>query len=300
LAHSLGVAHIARKLLETLQRNDSTLHVSEERAQDIFLAALCHDVGHGPYSHLWDELFAQQLTHEARSALIFAKIAQQHLPHFSAARVAVIQSFINPDANINSADRWQYEVVCNMRTGVDVDKFDYIVRDSHLSRTHSNFDLNAMLNSARVINNQLEYAAEFVNELFGVRAALHARVYNNPIVTSLELALAELLRENAARYYYCTNDAAAACSDAFLHLDDASVIHSAQQSALKDDVRSRRGFFFWGSVLLSDIRNSLHLPEDEGNDVRLVERSPRVEYYSRFAPSPRQMALFANLNPRIL
>ena len=45
--HSLGVMHLARKLCLVLGAEDRDRHLVE-------VAGLCHDLGHGPYSHLWE------------------------------------------------------------------------------------------------------------------------------------------------------------------------------------------------------------------------------------------------------
>lgn len=298
LAHSLGTARVSQLLLDALQHNDPALTVSREQAEDIFIGALCHDLGHGPYSHLWDELFAYELQHEARSVLLFAKIARERLPHFSPERVARIQRIIHPvhSFEADDADTWQYDIVCNVRTGVDVDKFDYLVRDLHLSGVQYPFALQPLLTSARVVNHHLEYAQDLVANLRGARAVLHAHVYSHPLVTAFQLTLADLLREHAARYVGCTNTASAVCSSAFLNLDDATVVAAAPESETKEAVRARQGFHFWGSVALNLLTPALRLAEEVRIPVRTVLRADFVEFYSCVALSPQQLRRFQNLN----
>lgn len=298
LAHSLGVMHVARLLLQTLQRNHAHLSVSSERTQDILMAALCHDLGHGPYSHLWDELFAQTLKHEARSVLLFAKVAREHLPHFSAERVARVQSFICPPLEGFSApvppDTWQYDIICNIRTGVDVDKFDYLVRDLFLSNSQCVVNIPALLESAHVVDNRLCYTATLEREVFGARAFLHRHVYSHPTVCGLQLPLTDLLLENAAHYTQCTNDAARVCSDDFLNLDDLSVVVLADRNPLQRTVLARKGYHYWGSATLNDRVRQLPVETYHDLHLRTVERGNNLYFFSADAPTPHQLQNFRN------
>ena len=53
LAHSLGVVHLMQQALQHLASNDQGEHVARARAP-LLAAALIHDVGHGPFSHLFE------------------------------------------------------------------------------------------------------------------------------------------------------------------------------------------------------------------------------------------------------
>ena len=63
--HSLGVMHLARSLCEALAASKEDTHLVEVLKPHFFpsfatklsplqIAGLCHDLGHGPYSHLWE------------------------------------------------------------------------------------------------------------------------------------------------------------------------------------------------------------------------------------------------------
>jgi HD superfamily phosphohydrolase len=57
LTSSLGVAHLARLMAEHLQKSQPELGITPRDVQCVQLAGLCHDLGHGPWSHVWDSLF---------------------------------------------------------------------------------------------------------------------------------------------------------------------------------------------------------------------------------------------------
>src|SRR5437762_498570 len=61
-SHSLGVMQTARLILEQLSRS---FYISEEDQAVCLAAALTHDLGHGPYSHVFErvtEVDHEQLT----------------------------------------------------------------------------------------------------------------------------------------------------------------------------------------------------------------------------------------------
>src|SRR5712692_9104402 len=59
--HVLGSMHIAGLIAESLA---GETHLGKDSIQEIRLASLLHDVGHGPFSHLFDEVLEKtNLTH---------------------------------------------------------------------------------------------------------------------------------------------------------------------------------------------------------------------------------------------
>ncbi|CAG8823722.1 483_t:CDS:2, partial [Gigaspora margarita] len=55
--YSLGTAHLAYTLTKKLQEQQGENNNDERNLKCVTLAALCHDLGHGPYSHLFDRDF---------------------------------------------------------------------------------------------------------------------------------------------------------------------------------------------------------------------------------------------------
>ena len=52
-SHSLGVMETARKMLEQLRRS---FYLPEEEVMTCLVAALLHDLGHGPFSHVFERV----------------------------------------------------------------------------------------------------------------------------------------------------------------------------------------------------------------------------------------------------
>src|SRR3954471_21450728 len=67
-AHAIGAAHVMQLFLARMRQIDGSLpfwqRVTSERARDAIAAALLHDVGHGPLSHLFEDAMPGAAAHE--------------------------------------------------------------------------------------------------------------------------------------------------------------------------------------------------------------------------------------------
>lgn len=59
--HSLGVAHLADLLCRHLQRMQPKLGITDKDILCVKLAGLFHDLGHGPFSHVYEDLVNKQM-----------------------------------------------------------------------------------------------------------------------------------------------------------------------------------------------------------------------------------------------
>lgn len=74
-AHSVGVYHMARRLAQVIARWEGAAH-DPGRERVALLAALLHDVGHGPFSHTFESA-TRELGHSKRHELWSAEIVQE-------------------------------------------------------------------------------------------------------------------------------------------------------------------------------------------------------------------------------
>lgn len=59
--HSLGVAHLAGRLANVLRMNQPHLELTDADILCVKVAGLCHDLGHGPFSHVFDGVFLRRM-----------------------------------------------------------------------------------------------------------------------------------------------------------------------------------------------------------------------------------------------
>ncbi len=105
-SHSLGVYHLMKKVLD-----NQLMKISSKDKENLMLAALLHDVGHGPFSHFWERVFPHY-DHE--------KVTQEILKKNGLKHVAKILDGTHP----------LYYLISSC---IDVDKLDYMARDSYFA-----------------------------------------------------------------------------------------------------------------------------------------------------------------------
>ena len=145
--HSLGAYHLAIRMLTQLERS-SGIDISEEQRLIVQLAALLHDIGHGPFSHLFERVLKE--ANYAQKKLIkhhnwTIKIINED-PGISKV-LSSVGSGVQRD--VSSVIETTYEPLylsSIVSSQFDVDRFDYMLRDSYMTGVHyGEFDLNWML-----------------------------------------------------------------------------------------------------------------------------------------------------------
>lgn len=228
--HSIGTYYLAKKLINNLKTNQPELNISDDIIKIVSVAALCHDLGHLMYSHMFDDIFLPQLDkfkylgkyaiHEERSILILKHMINKYNIDINKDELLVIRDLINPkDNNYDKWNekyrigKWIFEIVSNPRNNVDVDKFDYINRDNRAIGLKLDVDFSRLIMQARVINDEICYpiqAKENIYHLFFIRYQLHRRIYHHKTVKAIEILMGQLLievekTENISEYLYDIN-----------------------------------------------------------------------------------------------
>lgn len=200
--HSISVAYLAGHLATTLQRKQPELCISDRQILLVQLAGLLHDVGHGPFSHLFDDVFlansaSPMAHHEQRSVAIVTQLLTHSSFSYTAEEIAFVQSLIAPS---KGQEGFLYHIVANQVNHLDVDKMEYIKRDARACGLSSGgFDTDTMriINAARVIDGHICYhkkVYEDIYNLFQTRYRLHTTVYRHPVVVAIHHMVADALR----------------------------------------------------------------------------------------------------------
>lgn len=198
--HSLGVSHLAKRLLLSLKEKNPDKEIDDELIELVQIAGLIHDIGHGPFSHLYDDYIIGEndMEHEERGIEIFKKMVKENTMPFTEDEVTFINSLINPDEN--QKNNWLYQIVANKYCSIDVDKIDYIQRDSY----HLGFGLSEKYQRLITMcdikcfegDEVLAWPDKLQDEiisLFETRYRLHKKVYCHHTVKSCEFIITDLL-----------------------------------------------------------------------------------------------------------
>ncbi|KAI5120720.1 hypothetical protein M0805_006427 [Coniferiporia weirii] len=202
--HCIGVAHLAGMLVERLRTIQPELGITERDVRCVQLAGLCHDLGHGPWSHVWDGFFIpavlpdQKWTHEDASEMMFDDLVRQNEIEIDLDDINFIKDLIKGTKCRNPPEKkFLFDIVANKRNGIDVDKFDYIARDVRAIGDHNNFSARRLIDSARVINDEICYHIKDANSVYEVctlRFSNHKRIYSHKTARAIEYMIIDALK----------------------------------------------------------------------------------------------------------
>lgn len=179
--HSLGVMHLAGVLGRSLPEE-----MNKEEVQMARIAGLFHDLGHGPFSHTFEQVLVKRLnkTHEDLTSWIVRGTELKDIltdngcdpdvvAELAVGRAASVAPFINQ--MISSA--------------VDVDKMDFLMRDTHhTGAQYGNIDMYRLIYTMEVFDGNL--------------------VVNSSALPALEAFLIARVESFRAIYYHKTARAA--------------------------------------------------------------------------------------------
>ena len=145
--HSLGVMHIASMAGHAL--NEKGI-VSSDNIQDLRFAGLLHDIGHGPFSHIFEELLQKRkMSHEDIGRDIILKTQIGDLISANGFN----KKFITELAFGDSKFQFMNEIISG---ALSADIMDYLLRDGYFTGAeHAKIDHNRLTYSLDVYKNKL-------------------------------------------------------------------------------------------------------------------------------------------------
>ena len=236
--HSIGTSHLCGRMIDILRKRhkkkeNGKISITKVESLCVKVAGLCHDLGHGPFSHFFDEEYLPRVTsprsdwkHEQSSCELFDFMLEENkelneefekyglkkkeqrfikdliLGKKSEEAEEKKSSIVYEDRNDGKMYKksFLYEIVNNKRNGIDCDKFDYFARDCYNVGIQSNFDCQRYFHTTRImpIGDELQICVrdkEVFNlyQLFHTRSSLHQRVCQHKTKAPIEDMLAEAL-----------------------------------------------------------------------------------------------------------
>lgn len=179
-SHTLGVFWMTKQFIDSLDLEGT------DTSRQLKLAALLHDTGHGPYSHVIETVEGIR-DHEERSLEAVENMANRGLINES--DVIPIQEFIlgERDPGIVSGS-------------IDSDRMDYLSRDAHYTGiSHGLIDSETIIEGATLQDDKIvfkEMAIQAIESLLISRKNMHGSVYQHPTVRSAEKMLSECVERS--------------------------------------------------------------------------------------------------------
>jgi len=181
--HALGAFHIAQKVTRRLGlAADVALHVK--------VAALLHDVGHGPFSHAWEHVFGGH-DHERWGARIAAEDRELHdaLEALQPGLPETLRTFWGKGYQPHFARKL-------VSSQLDVDRLDYLLRDGHYSGAgYATYDLAWIIHALQVAHvrpDKEDLVVDYRRGMYAVeqylfaRSYMYAQVYHHKTVRAAE------------------------------------------------------------------------------------------------------------------
>jgi len=202
-AHSLGVTHLMKLVLDHLTRACPAAKI-EGATQALLATALLHDVGHGPFSHLFEPCLG--IKHEQWSIAVIRdenscvhkvlKKQNEYLPNH-------VADLIDGDCTKHPA--WQRALLSSQ---LDVDRLDYLRRDSLFTGSgYGHFDWHRLLTTSQFYGDDTDLvwpskSALAIEEYIFARYYMYQNVYLHKTTRGYEQLLqamwrrADLLRQD--------------------------------------------------------------------------------------------------------
>jgi len=183
--HSLGTMHVAGSAGNVLVNKG---YLDEDKVQMLRLAALLHDIGHGPFSHLFEEVMAERtnVTHEDIGRKIIRQTEIKDILDkygFSAKSISKLSFGESKISFLN-------EIIAG---GLSADIMDYLQRDSYFTGAeYGKIDAERIISSFEVHNNRLalDKAALYSFEAMMIaRYEMFKAVYFHKTVRSAEVMM---------------------------------------------------------------------------------------------------------------
>lgn len=222
-AHCIGTFHVMRMIIEHFEPlfQKCGLEITEQEKDAALVAALLHDIGHGPYSHAFEgvlqSLGHEDINHEQLGVMI---IRSEHTEIHEVLTREFGEDFPDAVANIilkkqevkqipfnKSTKKLDLQFVLSslLSSQLDADRMDYMLRDAwYTGAKYGTIDLSRTINSMSLAINpendqfcvcvEERYLVDIENCLLG-RYQMHKEVYYHSIKCEMEEVIGRILRQ---------------------------------------------------------------------------------------------------------
>jgi len=193
--HSLGVYHIAKKMLANFESHDHKI----KNRDIITLVALLHDVGHIAFSHAFEEIIKElggSFKHEDLSIKIIKEDPEIN-KIISASEIELICSILKKEF----LDKVAVSVISSQ---FDADRLDYLLRDSYMTgANYGNVDLEWLIKNLWIVENasygkviaiHLEKGLNVLEQYILGRFYMYKHVYYHKVIKGFEGIVGKIIK----------------------------------------------------------------------------------------------------------
>ena len=251
--HSIGTLYLMDQALNTLMSKG--VDISEQEYEAALIAILCHDLGHGPFSHSLEFNFSGAVSHEMISQTVMGLLNEKYKGRLTMAMKMFGGKYERDFFNSLISSQ------------VDMDRLDYLVRDSFFTGViEGSVGSDRIISMLNVVDDKLvveEKGVYSIEKFLIARRFMYWQVYMHKTV----LAADQLLRRTIERARKLLNDGrnikSAVSVDYFLKAgydnklqSDKDINKFTEMFFRLDDnelVSSVRGWIDSGDSILSDL-----------------------------------------------
>lgn len=201
--HSVGVAYLAGEMFDRIVRNCGEAPDPDVKIATC-VAALLHDVGHGPFSHTLEEIFKKVDIKNKAESKFDHEVMTQRIVEEPVTEIQAILSEVDPAlpsrvasyiGKKSKAQDWWFKLVSSQ---LDADRLDYLHRDARCAGLLGGFDLPRLLDSLQQLDGQRlavdRGALETVEAYLITLDQMYRVVYYHHAVRAASVLLSSTLR----------------------------------------------------------------------------------------------------------
>jgi len=185
-SHSLGVYEIANRFLTVPDIKKALT----EREQLVFLcAALLHDIGHGAYSHAFEDIFGVNHEEIGAKLILENKELKSILDTIDDSFAADISSVLLKQKKFPLIEQF-------ISSQLDVDRLDYLERDAYFTgAAYGHIDLDRLIRVLYIKNGKVVFKISGIHAIENYlisRYHMYWQVYYHPVARAYEVVLEKI------------------------------------------------------------------------------------------------------------